>query len=33
MGVLPFADVNLDEMAAHDESVAIEFDQASEVAD
>jgi hypothetical protein len=28
MGVLPFADVNLDEMAAHDESVAIEFDQA-----
>jgi hypothetical protein len=33
MGVLPFADVNLDEMAAHDESVAIEIDQASKVAD
>jgi len=33
MGVLPFADVNLDEMAAHDESVAIELDQASKVAD
>src|SRR5215468_12198661 len=29
MGVLPFADVNLDEMAAHDESIAIEFDRAS----
>ena len=33
IGVLPFADVNLDEMAAHDESIAIEFDQASGVAD
>ena len=33
MGVLPFADVNLDEMAAHDESIAVEIDQASKVAD
>ena len=32
MGVLPFADANLDQMAAHDESIAIEFDQASGVA-